>query len=296
MVICGGFAQGMTLLAQVLRASGARRLALEDPSDDTPVTIAGAAGLEVVGIPVDASGMRTDLLARTDADAVLVTAAHQFPVGGVLPPERRSELVAWAAAGDRLIIEDDYDAEYRYDREPIGAIHGLAHTRVAYVGSASKTLAPGLRMGWMVLPPKLVERVAAAKYAADRGSPAIDQLAFADFVARGELDRHLRRMRPIYRRRRDLLLAALRRHLPGLEPVGASAGLHLTAWLPQGVGERPVVEAAARRGVEIEGVAKYRIGKGDVRAGLIFGYGMVDESRIDEGVRRLSEALAEVSG
>jgi GntR family transcriptional regulator/MocR family aminotransferase len=289
-VVCNGFAQGMTLISQVLRASGARRLAIEDPSsDDSPIP--RSAGLETVGVPVDNSGIRVDALAQPRADAVLVTAAHQFPVGGVLPPERRSALVAWAAEHSALIIEDDYDAEFRYDREPIGAIQGLAPGRVVYIGSASKTLAPGLRLGWMVVPPSLVGQVAAAKIVADRGSAAIEQLAFADFLNRGEFDHHLRRMRPIYRRRRDALLSALQRHLPQLQPVGASAGLHVLAWLPPELNESRVLEEAARLGVQIDGLERYRVSRRDGPGGLIFGYGNLSERAIEEGVRLLARAL-----
>jgi len=278
-VIVGGFAQGAALVCQLLRRAGRRRLALEDPSDDTPRAIAAANEVEAVGIPVDESGILPDALEEARADAVIVTAAHQFPLGGVLPPERRADLVAWAAAGNgRLIVEDDYDAEFRYDREPIGAIQGLAPERVAYVGSASKTLAPGLRLGWMLVPPRLVEPLGAAKETADRGSPALEQLAFADFLVRGELDRHLRRMRPIYRRRRDRLLDRLDAWLPDLRPVGASAGLHVLAWLPPDVDEASVVAEGLRLGVEVDGLAKYRMAPSDA-GGLIFGYGNVADVR-----------------
>ena len=189
------------------------------------------------------------------------------------------------------MIEDDYDAEFRYDREPIGAIHGLNRCRVVYAGSASKTLAPGLRLGWLVLPPDLVAPVAEAKLRADHGSPAFDQLAFADFIAGGELDRHLRHLRAVYRRRRDALLAALRRHLPRLEPVGASAGLHLLAWLPPDVDEVGLVAAARADGIGIAGLGPYRIEPGG-RGGLVFGYGGIHEPAIEPGVRRLADVLA----
>jgi GntR family transcriptional regulator/MocR family aminotransferase len=291
-VICGGFAQGITIVSQVLRSSGAHRLAVEDPSDASASAIVRSTGLEVVGIPVDESGIRIDMLERADADAVLVTPAHQFPTGGVLPADRRAALVAWAAERGGLIVEDDYDAEYRYDREPIGAIQGLAPDRVAYAGTASKTLAPGLRLGWLVVPATLVDRVAAAKEAADRGSPALDQLAFADFLSRGEFDHHLRRMRPIYRRRRDALLAALARHLPELRPVGASAGMHVLAWLPPNADEARIVDEAARLGVGVYGLTPYRIGGPDGPAALIFGYGTVMEDAIEEGTRLLAGAVA----
>jgi GntR family transcriptional regulator / MocR family aminotransferase len=203
----------------------------------------------------------------------------------------RSALVAWAAEHSALIIEDDYDAEFRYDREPIGAIQGLAPGRVVYIGSASKTLAPGLRLGWMLVPPSLVGQVAAIKMSADRGSAAIEQLAFADFLDRGEFDHHLRRMRPIYRRRRDALLSALQRHLPQLQPVGASAGLHVLAWLPSELNESRVLEEAARLGVQIDGLERYRVSRRDGPGGLIFGYGNLSERAIEEGVRLLARAL-----
>ena len=233
MVICTGYAQGVTLLMGVLAAAGAKRLALEDPSSrDDALPAARAAGLEVVGIPVDGDGIRVDLLRDSGADAVILTPSHQWPTGSVLSARNRAAVIRWATERGAVIVEDDYDAEYRYDRTPVGALQGLAPDHVVYAGSASKTLAPGLRLGWFVLPGHLTEPMAAAKIAADRGSPALEQVALADFVTRGEFDRHLRRMRPVYRRRRDALLAALARHLPWLEPAGVSAGLHLVTWLP----------------------------------------------------------------
>jgi GntR family transcriptional regulator / MocR family aminotransferase len=190
------------------------------------------------------------------------------------------------------VIEDDYDAEYRYDRAPIGAMQGLAPDCVVYAGTASKTLAPGLRLGWFVLPPHLVGPFAAAKVLADRGSPVLDQLTFADFLAHGEFDRHLRRLRPIYRARRDALLAALDRSLPELTPAGIAAGLHLVAWLPPDLDESAVVAAAAAHGVAVAGVSPYRLTPGD--GGLIFGYSTITERAIDQGVGLLADAIAEL--
>jgi GntR family transcriptional regulator/MocR family aminotransferase len=192
---------------------------------------------------------------------------------------------------EAIIVEDDYDAEFRYDREPIGAIQGLEPERVVYVGSASKILAPGLRLGWMVVPSFLADELARAKKAIDLGSPALEQLAFADFVARGELDRHLRRMRPIYRRRRDALLRALRRHLPELEPVGASAGLHVLVWLPPDTDVEAFNRAAAAAGVGLDEFA-WRATGPSRRLGIIFGYGQIDEGTVDGGVAALAAALA----
>ena len=224
-VICTGYAQGIALLIGVLAAAGARRLALEDPSSgDDALPAARAAGLEVIGIPVDRDGIRVDLLAGSGANAVVPTPSHQWPTGSVLSAERRAAVLRWAAGSGAVVIEDDYDAEYRYDRTPVGALQGLAPDRVVYAGSASKTLAPGLRLGWFVMPGHLAEPMAEAKIAADRGSPALEQLALADLITRGEFDRHLRRMRPVYRHRRDALLAALARRLPWLERPACPPG------------------------------------------------------------------------
>jgi GntR family transcriptional regulator/MocR family aminotransferase len=211
----------------------------------------------------------------------------------VLSPERRAAVLRWADRRQALVIEDDYDAEYRYDRAPIGAMQGLAPELVAYAGTASKTLAPGLRLGWLVVPPRLVEAVSDAKRLADRGSPVLDQLAFADFLNRGEFDRHLRRMRPLYRRRRDALLAALRDHAPQLEPAGIAAGLHLVAHLPDGTDEAAVVAAAALRGVAVHGLAPYRL-SGPGRPGLIFGYATLDERTLATGIALLADTFANV--
>jgi len=284
----------VTLLMGVLAAAGAKRVALEDPSScDDALPAARAAGLEVTGIPVDRDGIRVDRLRDSGADAVILTPSHQWPTGSVLSAANRAAVIRWATERGAIIIEDDYDAEYRYDRTPVGALQGLAPDHVVYGGSASKTLAPGLRIGWFVLPARLTEPLAAAKIAADRGSPALEQMALAGFVSRGEFDRHLRRMRPVYRRRRDALLAALARDLPWLEPAGVSAGLHLVTWLPPHLDEAAVVAAARRAGVGLDAVGPYRItnpGPG----GLIFGYATVSERAIAEGVARLAQVIAEL--
>jgi GntR family transcriptional regulator/MocR family aminotransferase len=295
-VICNGYGQGISLLIQVLARHGARRIALEDPSpDDDARVLAGAAGLDVVGIPVGPDGVRVDALDRADADAVVLTPSHQWPTGAVLSATARAEVIRWAKRRGAIVVEDDYDAEYRYDRSPVGAMQGLAPDHVVYCGTASKTLAPGLRLGWLVVPARLVADVAAAKVLADRGSPVIDQLTFADFLARGEFDRHLRRMRPVYRRRRDALLDALRTHLPELEPAGVAAGQHVVAWLPADLDEAAVVAAAARHGLGVRGVGPYRIA-GAGPGGLIFGYAILSETAIAEGVALLATAIREVRG
>ncbi|WBB62509.1 PLP-dependent aminotransferase family protein [Streptomyces sp. WMMC500] len=293
-VICSGFGQGVSLLIQVLAARGARRLAVEDPSpDDDARPLAAAAGMDVVGIPVGPDGILVGELEKADADAVVLTPSHQWPTGGVLSAAARARVIRWAKRRGALVIEDDYDAEYRYDRAPVGAIQGLAPGHVVYCGTASKTLVPGLRLGWMLVPPHLVDDVAQAKLLADRGSAVIDQLTFADFLARGEFDRHLRRMRPVYRRRRDALLAALDARLPELTPTGVAAGQHVVAWLPPDLDEAAVVAAAARRGVALRGVARYRLDPAGP-GGLIFGYATLSERAITGGIARLSRAIGDV--
>ncbi len=293
-IVTNGYAQAVSLLLGVLADEGATTVAVEDPSaSDDARPIARTLGMNVIGVPVADDGVQADALADLDADVLILTPSHQWPTGGVLSPEARAGVLAWSQRTGALVLEDDYDAEYRYDRAPIGAIQGLDPDRVAYAGTASKTLAPGLRLGWIVLPPRLVEPFAEAKLLADRGSPILDHLTFADFLSRGEFDRHLRRMRPVYRSRRDALLTALAEHLPELEPAGVAAGLHLVAWLPEDLDEAAVVGAAAREGVAVAGVSPYRLSPAP-RGGLIFGYSDLDERLIADGVGRLAQAISSI--
>jgi GntR family transcriptional regulator/MocR family aminotransferase len=287
-VMCTGFAQAARLVGEVLRERGVRRIAVEDPGHAEQCADLGAAGLELVPVPVDASGLVVDRLLHTDAGAVLVAPAHQYPTGAVLDPARRAALLEWAVRRGAFIIEDDYDAEYRYDHEPVGAIQGLAPERVVYVGSASKMLAPSLRQGWLVLPDSLAAGVAAAKLAADRGSPALEQRALAAFLEAGELDRHLRRTRAIYRRRRDALVDALRACLPDAGIRGVAAGTHLLVDLPPGVDEAPLVEAAARAAIRVYPASVYHARPDAAPPALLLGYGSIVEADIEPGVKRLA--------
>jgi GntR family transcriptional regulator/MocR family aminotransferase len=285
-IIATGFMQSLHLLARALTDTGARRIAVEDPYQPLYRAALGAGGLEVVPIPVDEDGLQFEPLARSRADAVVVTPAHQFPTGAVLAPERRSALLAWARERDRLIIEDDYDAEFRYDRDPVGAMQGLDPEHVVYAGTASKSIAPGIRLGWLLCPPRLTTALVEAKNAIDHGSSAIDQLLLADVIHHGELDRHLRRMRGVYRGRRDAMLAAIGRHLPSWRTIGASAGLHVVALSPRPLDEERLAEAALEAGVIIEVLAHYRAFDGP--SGIAFGYAAHEGRRLDEGVHRLS--------
>jgi len=287
-VVCTGVTQALALLAGVLAARGTPRVAVEDPSLPPHRAVLSAHGAEVLPVPVDGDGLRLAVLAspRINADAVVVTPAHQFPTGVALSAERRGELLAWAAEG-RLVIEDDYDAPFRYDRAPIGALQGLAPDSVAYVGSASKTLAPGLRLGWLVLPSSLVKEVSTAKLLADGGSPVLDQLALARMLATGAYDRHLRGARRRYRARRDALLASLAEHLPGARVGGIAAGLHAVLSPPEVVESRALLAAARRHSLGVYAL--------DARGTLLLGYANLSEPAIAEGVRRLAEAFAECS-
>jgi GntR family transcriptional regulator/MocR family aminotransferase len=290
MLICTGFAQALSLLCRRLAAQGVERVALEDPGWHTHRLIVEQAGLEVVPVPVDAGGLRVEALAETAASVVVVTPAHQFPTGAVLSRERRAALIEWAEDGDRLIVEDDYDAEYRYERSGLGAMQGLAPERVVHIGSASKRLTPGMRLGWALLPSWLAWPLIGAKAVEDGGSEAIGQLALQDFVERGELDRHIRRMRLRYQRRREVLLEALARRLPEVRAGDGAAGLYEPVELPAGVDEADLAAAAAERGVGVEGLALHRFDSSGP-PGLVLGFGSLAEPAIEHGIRLLGDAL-----
>ncbi|GAB7035631.1 PLP-dependent aminotransferase family protein [Streptomyces sp. NPDC021749] len=233
LVVCSGYAQGLDLALRALARAGIRTVAHEDPGSPATFTAAAAsAGLSAVPVPVDERGIDVAALAATDARAVVVTPAHQWPTGVVLAPERRLALLDWAERRNGFVIEDDYDAEFRYDREPVGSLQGLAADRVLAIGSVSKSLAPALRLGWLLCPPALAAPVTEFKRLADRGSPTLDQLALAKLIESGRYDRQLRRMRTVYAARRDVLVAALAAHAPGVKVTGLAAGFHAVAHHP----------------------------------------------------------------
>jgi GntR family transcriptional regulator/MocR family aminotransferase len=290
-LLCTGFAQGMRLLCETLRAGGVRRIAVEDPGHAFESADVRASGVEITGVPVDDRGICVERLTKFEAGAVLVTPAHQYPTGVVLAPERRIALLAWADRTGGFVVEDDYDGEYRYDREPLGALQGLAPERVIYIGSASKILAPALRVGWVLAPESLIGSLSRFKLEADRGSAALDQLALAEFIDSGDLDRHLRRTRLIYRHRRELLAATLRTCLPDQRVQGVAAGLHLILELPEEMDEAAVVAEAGRRSVGIYGVRAYRSDPGSGPSALLLGFCRISEADLAEGVKRLAEVL-----
>jgi GntR family transcriptional regulator / MocR family aminotransferase len=284
-VVTNGLRQGIDLLWGALAAGGARRLAVEDPGWGGLRDTARAAGLRVVPVSVDRDGLVVDCLEKhREIDVVAVAPAHQYPTGAVLSPSRRAALQAWARRHDALIVEDDYDAEYRYDRRPVGSLQGLAPEYVVYGGSTSKTLAPAVRLGWLVLPRGLVGPVAALQRLRG-GMPApLQQLVLSDLIERGELDRHLRRWRRHYRCQRDMLLAALAARLPEVTIHGAAAGLYVVLGLPDGLDERVVLAAARSRGVALEG-----LGTGE--PAIAVGYANLTDAAIAPAVAALAESI-----
>ncbi len=290
-VMCCGLSHALALLVDALRTVGRARIAMEDPCLPRHRAIVVAHGAEVVPVPVDDDGIRVDELVAADPDVVILTPAHQYPMGVPLSGGRRRELIAWAQRHDRLLVEDDYDAEFRYEPSPPGALQPLAPDHVAYAGTLSKTLVPGLRLGWLVLPEWLVDGVMDAKRAAGAENSVLDQLAFAEFVRSRRYDRHLRRMRAVFRRRRDRFLGALDAGVPQLKVSRTGAGLHFVVELPDGGSDESDVLAVARQaGVGLFGLR--RCWHGPPRSqGLIVGFGRPPEHAVDDAVHGLVRML-----
>jgi GntR family transcriptional regulator / MocR family aminotransferase len=283
-LITAGLTQAVVLLSRALRTRGAAAIAVEDPCFGLHRQAIANTGLQVVSIPVDDDGLDVARLAEHNVGAVLVAPAHSYPTGAVLGASRRAALITWAQDHDGLIIEDDYDAEFRYDRAPIGALAGLAPDRVAYAGCASKMLTPALRLGWMVLPGRLVDDVAREKLLDDVGTTMLEQLALARFIDAGGLTRHLRRVRPKYRRRRDAALDALSTKLPGAVPTGIAAGLHMYVQLPSWCDEFVLIETARKQGLLIEGASWHWSVPWSAPPALVLGYGSIAEPAIRDGL------------
>lgn len=291
-VVVAGVAQALALVTRALVTQGVRAVAVEDPGSVGAREEIAFWGVEPVPVPVDGHGVDVAALRASGAPVALLTPAHQFPTGVVLAPDRRRALLAWAADGG-LVIEDDYDAEHRYDRAPVPALQGLAPSRVVHVGSTSKTLAPGMRLGWAVLPEPLREPVAQLKHHSDLGNAVLPQLVLARLVATGDLERHVRRVRPRQRARRDAMLAALARHLPDARVHGVAAGMHLLVTLPAegcaaGGDDRELADRARAAGVVVHPLSRHRVAPGP--PGLVLGYAAQTPDRIHDGIARLAAA------
>src|SRR5689334_14179820 len=293
-IVVTGVAQALALLARVLRAQGLEEIAVEDPGSRGARDDLAYWGLRPVPVPVDEHGMVVGELALGQARAALLTPAHQFPTGVVLAPQRRRDLLDWAAAADGLIVEDDYDAEFRYDRAPVPALHASAPDLVAYAGSTSKTLAPGMRLGWLIPPARLRAELTEAKYASDLGSPALPQLVLARLIASGELEQHIRLVRKRQRSRRDALLRALREHLPQARVQGVAAGLHLLITFPgldacDAGYDAGLAEAILRTGVLVQPLSWHRQRPGV--PGFVLGYAAHTPDRLHEAARRIAQGM-----
>ena len=291
--VSAGILDGITLVCRALVSAGVRRVAVEDPTWMRVVEAARQAGLEAVPVQVDADGMRTEALPNLDVEAVVVAPAHQFPTGAVLSPARRMVLLDWARQTGGLVLEDDYDAEFRYDRHPVGTLQGIDPARIALFGSLSKTLAPALGLGWMVTPPSLTPTLRAIETRLT-GPSVVEQLTFARFVESGDYDRHLRALRRRYRLLRDLFVTAIGRHLPGCTVSGAAAGLHVLVSLPPGVKGAAVVEAAAAAGIRLKDLQECRMTPDPAGEGVVLGYGNLSESAIEVAVAELARIVQRV--
>lgn len=286
-IITAGVSQATALVLEVLRREGATTLAVEDPGSRGLHEHVRHWGLEPRPIPVDGEGLTTGTLGSESG--VLLTPAHQFPTGVVLSAERRWQVITWARRTGAVVIEDDYDAEHRYDRAPVTALHALAPDCTAYVGSVSKTIAPGLRLGWLVPPPVLLARLVAHKDASDRGSAVLPQRTLAVLLARGQVARHLRRVRSRQRQRRDALIDGLAAHRHEGQIHGVAAGLHLLLALPDGVDDIRVAQELVEQGVLVDALSTHRIRRGP--PGLVIGYAAHTVDDLREAGAIIAEAI-----
>ncbi|MER7515303.1 PLP-dependent aminotransferase family protein [Streptomyces sp. NPDC126499] len=294
LVVCSGVAQAATLLGFALRSRGLGAVGVEDPGSPEHGRLFAATGLDTVWLPVDEDGLAPGPLAASGVRAVVVTPSHQFPSGIAYAARRRAELLDWARSVDGFVLEDDYDGDFRYDRAPVGALQGLDPERVAYAGSVSKSLAPGLRLGWLLVPEALLGEVVERKRTMDLGNPALDQAVLARFVTSGGYDRQLRRCQRAYRERRDALVAALERHFPGTEVSGIAAGLHVIARVPVDYGPTGrFLERARAAGVALHPLEDYGTARPDDGAvRLVIGYAHLSPADIALGVRLVAGAEA----
>ncbi len=290
-VVCSGFTQALGLVLSAQRERGVHRVAMEGYGLPLHRDVAIAQRMRVQTLAVDGDGAIVDRL--SGAGTVLLTPAHQFPLGVALAPDRRRRVVEWAADHGGLVIEDDYDGEFRYDRQSVGALQALAPDRIVYAGTASKALAPGLRLAWLAVPPPLAGGVVEAKRIADGHSGTFDQLTLAELLRTGSYERHVRRCRLAYQRRRNSVVETVRRRVPDARITGIAAGLHALVELPPGRGEAETVARAAALGLAVEGLASYRTGDQKHRPALVIGYATPPEHAFAASLDRLCAVIGE---
>ncbi|UOF91241.1 PLP-dependent aminotransferase family protein [Fodinisporobacter ferrooxydans] len=292
-VITSGTTQALSIVAKLLAAEG-REVIVEDPITHEVQTIFISHGFSLQPIPVDQNGMQTEQIPPTCKPAfVYVTPSHQFPLGATLPIKRRIDLIRFARMSNCFIVEDDYDSEYRYEGPPISSLQGLDPKRVVYLGTFSKTVLPSLRIGFMVLPWSLIEQVRKLKWLADLHTPSIDQLILARFIEDGHFDRHVSKMKKIYRNLRNTLVRSLKITFGDkVQIFGDSTGMHLVARFEGIEFTNCVLEEMNAHGVQVYPVEAHVIKKGRRLNESILGYGNLSVEKIEEGVRRMYEAIS----
>jgi GntR family transcriptional regulator/MocR family aminotransferase len=295
LVVTSGFTQALGLVARALAGAGVRKVAMEEPSFPLHRAIVRTARHEIVLLPVDGEGVRVENLEGTGVGAVVLTPNRQHPTGALLTPTRRSRLLDWARANGAWVLENDYDGEFRYDRHPVGPLQGLDPSVVMYAGSASKTLAAGLRLGWLALPDAIHPAVSREKQLADWHTSAVDQLALAELLRSGTYDRHIRKMRLRYRHRRDTLIQALRQHRPELEIEGTAAGLNVLIRVPDPAAEHAAIGAANSAGIGLGGLCLDNYYEYTPRGGLIVGFAAASDHTFHSATKALASVVSELT-
>ncbi|HEU4426131.1 MAG TPA: PLP-dependent aminotransferase family protein [Pilimelia sp.] len=294
-MVTAGFAQGLALLCQSLLGLGIDELGVEDPSNRRQRDFIADTGMRPQAVPIDQHGLDVSALAKTGVRAVLVTPAHQFPTGVVMSTERRAALLQWARDVDGWIIEDDYDSELWYDRrDRRPSLQGRDPERVIYTSSTSKVLVPGLRLGWVVTPPHLFNRLRETRTRHDMGGDSLTQLTFAEFLGSGQFDRHLRRSRSRFQPRWEAVNRVVRQHLRDVEVTGSAAGLHAYLRFPPGIDEAALVTGALRRSVLVHGGQRYRFSPQPGAPALVVGFAALPATAVGEATRILADVYADL--
>ena len=294
-VVTAGFTHSVALLCAVLLARGAGAVLTENYGLRSNARIISGSGLRHETVVVDDGGVDIESIRSSpDCGGLILTPTHQFPLGAPLDAQRRGLVVNWAVEGDRIVVEDDYDGEFRYDRQPVGALQALDPQHVVYAGTASKTLAPGMRLGWLAVPASMLDELVVAVEDSGRHPAALDQVILADLIESGLYDRHVRRCRLIYRTRRDTLSRALNRAAPHMHLSRIEAGLHARIELPPGASEDAIVDDAARRGLAVEALSEYRLAPPERGPALVVGYASPPQHAYSAAVARLMAVLADI--